>query len=247
MTLFKLHLYPIQAIRYVNQPVRQAKRCICIEMLYVTSGDIFYLRLILLNRKAHSDKDVLTYNPIRGGGQPMVCRSYQQSAIAHGYVDSVTDVRSTFMDMCTHGTGAQCKSYFVVLSLNGYATHAIFDDHEKHRFMFMNYITYQVVTQDVAQQKMLQDLDPLFQKSHSSLEKIGFPTPSGVPTELEEAIYVWMQPDVLTRQGQLLDRFNTTHPANDEQQMAFESIMHLIIEFKDSNCDDVTENVFHII
>jgi hypothetical protein len=109
-------------------------------MLYVTSGDIFYLRLILLNRKAHSDKDVLTYNPIRGGGQPMVCTSYQQSAIAHGYVDSVTDVRATFMDMCTNGTGAQCRSYFVVLSLNGYATHAIFDDHKKRHFMFMDYI-----------------------------------------------------------------------------------------------------------
>jgi hypothetical protein len=46
------------------------KRCICIEMLYVTSGDMFYLRLILLNRKAHSDQDVLTYNPVRGGGEP---------------------------------------------------------------------------------------------------------------------------------------------------------------------------------
>jgi hypothetical protein len=47
------------------------------------------------------------------------------------------------MDMCTNGTGAQCRSYFVVLSLNGYATHAIFDDHEKCRFVFMDYITYQ--------------------------------------------------------------------------------------------------------
>ncbi len=100
----------------------------------------------------------------------MVCTSYQQSAIIHGYVDSVTDVRSTFIRMCTTGTGAQCRSYFVVLSLNGYATHAIFDDHEKRCFMFMDYMTYQGVTQDVAKQKMLQDLERLFQKSHSSLE-----------------------------------------------------------------------------
>jgi hypothetical protein len=48
-------------IQYVYCPVSQVKRCICIEMLYVTSGDIFYLCLILLNRKAHSDQDVLTY------------------------------------------------------------------------------------------------------------------------------------------------------------------------------------------
>ncbi len=85
MTLLKLHIDPIQEIRYVYRPVRKVKQCIHIEML---SGEIFYLRLILLSRKAHSDKDVLTYNPIRGGGQPMVCTSYQQSAIAHSYVDS---------------------------------------------------------------------------------------------------------------------------------------------------------------
>jgi hypothetical protein len=68
---------------------------------------------------------------------------------------------------------------------------------KKRCFMFMDYITYQGVTQDVAEQKMLQELEHLFWKSHSSLEKVGFPTPGGVPIELEEAISVWMQPDVL--------------------------------------------------
>jgi hypothetical protein len=177
----------------------------------------------------------------------LVCTSYQQSAIAHGSVDSVADVRATFIDMCSNGTGAQCKSYFVVLSLNGYATHAIFDDHKKLHLMFMDYITYQGVTQDVAEQMMLQDLECLFRKSRSSLEKFGFPTPSYVPTELEEAISLWMQPDVLARQGQLLDGLNATHPNNDEQQMAFKSIMDSIIEFKDVNQDDITEHIFHFI
>jgi hypothetical protein len=64
-------------------------------MLYVTNGDIFYLHLIMLNRKACSDKDVITYIPVHGGGEPIVCMSYQQSAIAHGYIDSVADVRAT--------------------------------------------------------------------------------------------------------------------------------------------------------
>jgi len=100
-------------------------------MLYVTSGDIYYLRLILLNRKARSDRDVLTYVPVRGGGEPIVCSSYQQSAIAHGYVDSIQDVTLTYDDMCSNGTASQCRSYCVVLSVHGYATHAIFDDYER--------------------------------------------------------------------------------------------------------------------
>jgi hypothetical protein len=128
-------------------------------MLYVTSGVTFYLHCILLNRKAHSDKDELTYIPVRDGGEPIVCTSYQQSAIAHGYVDSVADVHATYDDMCTNGTGAQCRSYFVVLSLHGYAMYVIFDDYKKRHFMFIYYITYQGVAQVVAKQMMLQDLE----------------------------------------------------------------------------------------
>ncbi len=82
--------------QYVFVPVREVMRCVCIEMVYVTSGDIYYLQLILLNRKAHNDEDVLTYMPVRGGGRPVVCTSYQQSSIAHGYVDSVADVTKTY-------------------------------------------------------------------------------------------------------------------------------------------------------
>jgi hypothetical protein len=121
---------PDQDIHYVYRPVRQVKRCVHIEMLYVTGGDIFYLRLILLKRKARSDRDVLTYNPVRGDGEPILCNSYQQSAIAHGYVESVHDVPETYNNMCSNGTGSQCRSYIVVLTLHGYATHAIFDDYD---------------------------------------------------------------------------------------------------------------------
>ncbi len=79
------------------------------------------------------------------------------------------------------------------------------------------------------------------------MEKIGFPTPDNVLTELEEAISLSMQPDVIARQGQLLDGLIATHPNNDEQQMAFDSIMNSIIDFKDANQDDITEHVFHFI
>jgi hypothetical protein len=43
------------------------------------------------------------YTPVLGGGEPLVCGSYQQSAIAHGIVDSIDDVRLTFVDMCEFG------------------------------------------------------------------------------------------------------------------------------------------------
>jgi hypothetical protein len=107
-------------------------------MLYITSSDILYLHLILLNRKACSDKDILTYIPVHGGGKPIACTSYQQSAIAHGYVDSNADVHVTYDDICTNCMGVKCRSYFVVLSLHGYSRHVIFDDYIRRHFMFMD-------------------------------------------------------------------------------------------------------------
>jgi hypothetical protein len=99
----------------------------------------------------------------------------------------------------------------------------------------------------VAKKMMLQDLEHHFCKSHSSLEKFGFPTPDGVPAELEEAISLWMSPDVLAGQGQLLDSLNETHPNNYEQQQAYKSIMESIVNFKDAYQDDIIQHDFHFI
>ena len=194
-------------------------------MLYITSGDIYNLRLILLNRKTTSDQDLLTYHPVRGGGEPIVFTSYQQSAIAHGYVDSALDVRATFDDICTNATAQDCRNYFVILTLHvqGYATLDIFDDPSRRRWMCLNFIHYNDGTQTVnfAYNKMLQYLKRQFCKSHSSLEKFGFPKPNGVPTEVEEELRLWMNDDAQTRQGLLLEHLlNQRFPNNNEQQVA---------------------------
>ncbi len=72
-----------------------------------------------------------------------------------------------------------------MLTVQGYATHAIFDDYDSRCFMFMDYIT---VVAHVAEQMMLQDLERKFCRSQTSMAKFGFPTPQGIPTELEEAM-----------------------------------------------------------
>jgi hypothetical protein len=105
---------------YIYIPLDKVWGCLCLEMLYRTSGDIYYLCLLLLHKPSRGDKDNLTYIPVHGGGIPLVCASYQQLATAHGIVDSIDNVRLTFDDMCEFGTAAQCGSYFVVLTLHGY-------------------------------------------------------------------------------------------------------------------------------
>ena len=57
---------------------------------------------------------------------------------------------------------------------------------------------------------------------------------------LAEAVSLWMSLEVQTRQGQLLDSLNVTHPNNDEQQKAFDLIMGSIINTR--NCDELPES-----
>jgi hypothetical protein len=165
---------------------------------YQTSGEIYYLRLFFLNLPAIDDKDACTHQPICGGDEPVTYGSYQQSAIAYGYVDSVVDARATFDDMCANGTAAQCRSYFVVLTSLRYATHAIFDMPQKMRYIFQDYITFRGHSIEVAYAVILADLEKLFHKSGSSLVKYGFPPALAVPTELKEACSMWMNVNVMT-------------------------------------------------
>ncbi len=134
----------------------------------------YYLRLILLKQPVLNDEDSCTLAAVCGGGKPIVFLIYQQSAITHGYVESAVDVQLTFDNTCGTGTAAQCRSYFVILTLHGYATNAIFEVPEKKCFMYQDYITYQHQTVEVAQQMMLRDLEKCFRKSCSSLKKLVF-------------------------------------------------------------------------
>jgi hypothetical protein len=228
---------------YIYILLNKVKRCVYLEMLYRTSGDIYYLRLLLLHKPSRGDKDNLTYIPVHGGGEPLVCASYQQLAIVHGIVDSIDDVRLTFDDMCEFGTAAQCRSYFVVVTLHGYETHAIFDNDQQRSFMYMDYIQFHnAQTIENAQVLMLQDIEQLFRKSRSSLSKFGFPTPRRVPTEVEEAISKWCNEDEMERQGGLLASLNLSCPNNAEQQDAYKNIMNSIDEFRNTDQDLLTSH-----
>jgi hypothetical protein len=70
---------------------------------------------------------------------------------------------------------------------------------------------------------------------------------TGLPTELEDAIFLWMSPDVLARQGKLLDSLIKTHPNNYKQEQTYKSIMESIINFKDANQDYTIKHNFHFI
>ena len=232
--------------RYVYVPVRAVSRIIRLNMCYPTNGDIYYARLILLNKPAISEIDLRTV-PGSHGGDPTIYTNYQQAAIAQGYVTDIFDIVATFSEMCIQCTGAEIRNYFVLLTLHGYATRAVFDDNDKQQYMYQDYILQQGKTVEEAQQLMLRDLEKIFRKSNSSLANFGFPTPQNIPTELEEALSHWQHQSTIDNQIQLLAHLNLTIPNNEEQQTAYDNIMSSIISFIESDREDHTSHQFHFI
>ena len=112
----------------------------------------------------------------------------------------------------------------------------------------MDYIQFQnIQTEEYAQVLMLRDLERLFRKSRSSLEKYGFPKPNSLPTELQCEVLQWQNEEEMERQRVLLASLNSTCPNNSEQQRAFESIMNSIHDFTNANREELTEHRFHFI
>ena len=103
----------------------------------------------------------------------------------------------------------------------------------------MDYIQFQnIQTEEYAQVLMLRDLERLFRKSRSSLEKYGFPKPNSLPTELQCEVLQWQNEEEMQRQRVLLASLNSTCPNNSEQQRAFESIMNSIHDFTNANREE---------
>ena len=149
--------------------------------------------------------------------------------------------------MCSVGTASLCRNYFVVLTLQGNATHAIYKIEEKKQYMMQDCIILEGNSREVAEQMMLKDLEQIFWKNNSSLEKFGFPKPEKVPTELELQQVQWINEERQNEQKQLLFRMNQDEPNNIEQQQTFDAIMQSVLRFNASNQDSLNSHKFHFI
>jgi hypothetical protein len=71
------------------------------------------------------------------------------------------------------------------------------------------------------------------------LSKYGSPTPTDIPSKVDEATSLMNNPDEISRQEQILQDLNRLFPSNEEQQAAYNSIMHSIDEFSSADCDSL--------
>jgi hypothetical protein len=111
-----------------------------LEMLYVTAGESWYLRLIIKNTPIMSYDDALTF-------EGHVYATFQQAAIARGLVLDVEDALQCFMEAANsnncvndmHLTSANLRALFCHLTLSGYPTINIYEREDLRECMLTDF------------------------------------------------------------------------------------------------------------
>jgi hypothetical protein len=181
------------------------------EMCYLNHGEIYYLRLILLKRPVRNFEDAYTDQ------DGILHEKFQLSAIAQGYVHDLQTSIEQFTEQAAFCVGRQLRCYFALMMANGFPMWPIYQNSDFKEKLMADYKTKNV-------KLLLLDIEKVLQKEGTTLEVFGFPTPSGMETELEIA-KVQYEP---SQQAELLNRLETECPRNIEQHEAFNEVMNKV-------------------
>jgi hypothetical protein len=198
-----------------------SRNLVRILMIYPSAGEVWYLRVLLLNRPCKSFEDALTHND-------EICTTFQRSALLHGYVDDQKESSMCFAEAMLFKCPKELRSLFAFLVVQGFPTHhLIYDD-----------IIFDAMTDDyndnlaLAKSKAVflcqfwKDLQLLLSENGGkSLEEYGFPQPDNIDTELE----LHMQRYDAVQQTRLLQTLNDEAPNNHDQLIAYNAITTAVL------------------
>ena len=126
----------------LNKPLFLYKRrdslnlIVRMEMVYVNSGELWYLRIILLKYPIKSFVDGKTDKNGR------LWETFQQRAISDGLIKEHRECERCFDDAAPTSTPAQLRGLFVLMMTEGYPVLIIYDDPERVNLMMADYLRY---------------------------------------------------------------------------------------------------------
>jgi len=132
---YRIYINAINKYVYLSQRVHVIKAIIRLEMVYITAGEIWYLRLILLKSSPISYVDALTHNGIR-------YLTYQNAAIAKGFVTENAEVAECFEQIYRHSTGLELRGLFSTWTVQGYPTLQIYENHIYRNAMMKDWLEF---------------------------------------------------------------------------------------------------------
>ena len=182
-------------------------------MLCILLGEIWCLREILLQAAVRGYQDAKTYRGI-------VYTTYQESALARGLIPDRGEAVHAFKEALQYNTPRELRGFFIMLTINGYATMDIFKNTEYYKALQDDFLHEPYASQVIADKSLIQDLSFRFEMEGQTCSKYGFPEPTEHSSELdiEKGRYDAYQ------QLLLFQHLSTVIPNTAEQQSIFNEI-----------------------
>lgn len=189
-------------------------------MLYRNSGEIWFLRVLMIKKAGRSHDDFLLKDNERFS-------TYQNSALAHGFVTRETEAMICFKHSTDIATPQEKRALFFMLTLEGYPTLPIYQDIQLRKSMYEDWIVQDDMSENeaLALNKLLQYLSRRFMSHNKTMTQYRLPEPQDQQTELQ---IERLRYDTNSQ----LQLFNTmmiqTPPTVDEQMPFLESVKQVI-------------------
>ena len=203
---------------YIYKRLNSEKSITRMSMVYVYMGEIYYLRLLLLNVAAFGYKELLTYDNI-------TYELFQHAAVARCLVMDDKLGIECYKEAYPFSTPWERRQLFVLLTLQGYPTVGIYDNDDLRFTLYEDYYYNSIErSHNISNNQLLEQLQIRFQEANRTLNEFGLPNPISCKTELERALLKY---DVKEEWEKLM-LFNRTIPNNIEQQNVLNNIYKAI-------------------
>jgi hypothetical protein len=170
-----------------------------------------------------SFEDILTYDGYQH-------KTFQMSAVAHGYVNDETEALVAFQGIANLSTPAELRAQLVMMTVQGYPTLCILEKEDLYELMYADYLHHDNECSGnvgLAKNKCLLDLQRRFQEhGEDIMEACGFPLPTAA-NQISELDRLRMKYDP-EQQRDLLHSYLEEKPNTEEQERLFNRIKYAL-------------------
>jgi hypothetical protein len=164
---------------YIFKRLKPKINIVRMGMLYISAGEMWYLRLLLLNIAADSFYKIKNVNGIEYS-------TFQLAAVAAKLVEHNNEGEISFKDAIQIGsTPYQLRTMFISLTLNGFATISIYLDDFMREKMSEDFLFNNQGNKVLSRNHLLEFFSKRFRQENKENSQFGIPEPDDANTELE--------------------------------------------------------------
>jgi len=210
---FVIRIAPLTKNIYVAKKINPKPSITRLNMLCILSGEIYFLRELMLHCALSGYRDAKTVNGVQ-------YTTFQESALARGLIQDRGEAVHAFKEAVIYFTPAELRGFFVMLTINGYATMDVYRDPHYYRLLQLDFLHEANTTQLIADQKLIKDLSYRFVMEEKTSTMYGFPEPTDHQSELDIERTKYNAAEQLA----LFNYLSETNPNTQEQQNILDEI-----------------------